>query len=71
MTIVNHYCTWSKIKIGFRKLKGKTALITGAIKGIGFAIAKKLAVDGANIVVAARTTQPSVENPLNFHCGEI
>ena len=44
-----------------RTLKGKTALITGASKGIGLAIAKKLAADGANIIVAARTTEPSAD----------
>lgn len=35
--------------------KGKTAIVTGATKGIGLAIAQKLASHGANIVVAART----------------
>ena len=34
------------------KLKGKTALITGGGSGLGFAFAKRLALDGANIVIA-------------------
>ena len=37
-------------------LKGKTAIITGASKGIGKAIALRAARDGANIIVAAKTT---------------
>ena len=40
------------------KLKGKTLFITGATRGIGFAIAKRAAMDGANIVIAAKTTEP-------------
>ncbi len=40
--------------------KNKTILITGASRGIGKAIALKLARDGANIIVAAKSTE---ENP--------
>ncbi len=40
--------------------KGKTIIITGASRGIGKAIALKLAADGANIVIAAKSTE---ENP--------
>ena len=36
----------------------KTAFITGASRGIGKAIAMKLASQGANIVIAAKTTEP-------------
>ncbi len=39
-------------------LKGKTLFITGASRGIGLAIAKRAAADGANIVVAAKTAEP-------------
>lgn len=39
-------------------LKGKTLFITGASRGIGLAIALRAARDGANIVIAAKTTEP-------------
>jgi citronellol/citronellal dehydrogenase len=39
-------------------LKGKTLFITGASRGIGLAIGLRAARDGANVVVAAKTTEP-------------
>jgi citronellol/citronellal dehydrogenase len=44
-------------------LKGKTLFITGASRGIGLAIAKRAAADGANIVVAAKTAEPDPRLP--------
>eukprot|EP01111_Echinosteliopsis_oligospora_P010564 TRINITY_DN3320_c0_g1_i1.p1 TRINITY_DN3320_c0_g1~~TRINITY_DN3320_c0_g1_i1.p1 ORF type:complete len:295 (-),score=74.35 TRINITY_DN3320_c0_g1_i1:34-885(-) len=44
-------------------LKGKTIFITGASRGIGLAIALRAAKDGANIVIAAKTTTPHPKLP--------
>lgn len=44
-------------------LKGKTLFITGASRGIGKAIALRAARDGANIAIAAKTTEPNPKLP--------
>ena len=36
-------------------LKDKTLFISGGSRGIGLAIAKRAAQDGANIIIAAKT----------------
>jgi len=46
-------------------LKGKTAIVTGASRGIGKAIAEQLALNGANIVLNYRTSVNAVEEVLN------
>jgi citronellol/citronellal dehydrogenase len=44
-------------------LKGKTLFITGASRGIGKAIALRAAKDGANLVIAAKTTEAHPKLP--------
>ena len=44
-------------------LQGKTLFITGASRGIGLAIAKRAARDGANVAIAAKTTEPHPKLP--------
>ena len=48
-------------------LRGKTLFITGASRGIGLAIGKRAAADGANVVIAAKTTDPNPKLPGTIH----
>ncbi len=45
------------------KLNNKNAIITGGSRGIGLSIAKKLAKDGANIAILAKTDAPHPKLP--------
>ncbi len=51
-----HYIERTKGMAQERTLKDKTIFITGASRGIGKAIALRAARDGANIIIAAKTT---------------
>ncbi|UEM03881.1 NAD(P)-dependent oxidoreductase [Skermanella rosea] len=52
---------------GTGTLSGKTLFITGASRGIGKAIALRAARDGANIVIAAKTTEAHPKLPGTIH----
>ena len=44
-------------------LTGRTVFISGASRGIGLAIATRVAADGANVVIAAKTVAPHPKLP--------
>ena len=48
-------------------LAGKTLFVTGGSRGIGLAIAKRAARDGANVVLAAKTAEPHPTLPGTIH----
>jgi len=48
-------------------LAGKTMFITGGSRGIGLAIALRAARDGANVAIAAKTTDPHPKLPGTIH----
>jgi 3-oxoacyl-[acyl-carrier protein] reductase len=47
--------------VSFASLEGKTALVTGASRGIGRAIASELAAAGASVVIGYRSGQEEAE----------
>lgn len=48
-------------------LKNKTVFITGGSRGIGLAIAVRLAREGANVAIAAKTAEPHPKLPGTIH----
>ncbi|WP_120771020.1 SDR family NAD(P)-dependent oxidoreductase, partial [Mycobacterium syngnathidarum] len=44
-------------------LSGKTLFISGASRGVGLAIAKRAAADGANVALIAKTAEPHPKLP--------
>lgn len=52
-----------------KALAGRTALVTGASRGIGAAIAEALAADGAHVVLTARTEGGLVEVESRIHAA--
>jgi|SRR5436190_6038018 len=48
-------------------LRGRTLFITGGSRGIGLAIALRAARDGANVAIAAKTTEPNPKLPGTIH----
>jgi citronellol/citronellal dehydrogenase len=55
------------------RLQGKTLFVTGASRGIGLAIAKRAARDGANIAIVAKTQapHPKLEGTVETAAAEI
>ena len=52
-----------------RTLSGRTLFITGASRGIGLAIARRAAADGANVAIAAKTTEAHPKLPGTIFSG--
>lgn len=50
-----------------RSLQGRTLFVTGASRGIGLAIARRAARDGANVAIAAKTDTPHRSLPGTIH----
>lgn len=48
-------------------LDGKTLFVTGGSRGIGLAIARRAARDGANVVIAAKTVEAHPKLPGTIH----
>ncbi len=48
-------------------LKGKTAIVGGASQGIGYAIARLLAGEGAQVAMVARRSEPLAEAAARIH----
>src|ERR1700743_1127542 len=55
--------TVSSVTVTLMSLKAKTMFISGASRGIGLAIAKRAAQDGANIALIAKTAEPHPKLP--------
>lgn len=48
-----------------KKLEGKVAIVTGASRGIGRAIAERLGRDGAKVVVTYASNQDKAEEVVS------
>jgi gluconate 5-dehydrogenase len=58
---------WATMESSLFSLSGKTALVTGAGRGIGLAIATGLARHGADVALVARTKEQLDEAGQNIH----
>ena len=48
-------------------LSGRTIFVSGGSRGIGLAIVKRAAADGANVAIAAKTVEPNPKLPGTIH----
>jgi len=53
------------------ELRGLRALVTGASKGIGYAIATRLREEGATVLGTARTAPPDLPKDLQFVAADV
>ena len=53
------------------RLAGKTALVTGASRGIGLAIAHRLVAEGARVCITARSAEPLQQCLAEFPDGSV
>ena len=56
-----------------KRFEGKNAIVTGASRGIGVGIAKRLAAEGANVAITARSldSHPTLSGSLNETLAEL
>ena len=52
------------------KLNGKTALVTGASRGMGAQIARTLAAGGANVIVNYNRSSEAAQQVVADHCTD-
>ena len=57
-------------RVRIMSLAGKTLFVSGGSRGIGLAIARRAARDGANVVIAAKTAQPHPKLPGTIHSAK-
>ncbi|KAI9588689.1 dehydrogenase/reductase SDR family member 4 [Glossina fuscipes] len=64
----NRYCSNTfAANSSMKRLEGKVAVVTASTDGIGFAIAKRLAQEGANVVISSRK-QNNVDRAVEELC---
>ena len=57
--------------VSARRLEGKTAIVTGASRGIGLAVARRMAAEGARVCITARKPGPLEEAAASFPEGMV